>query len=207
MKTNTELMEAEKFYHVYNRGIDGCRIFSKHSHYIRFLEKYALLLSPFLDTYAYCLMGNHFHFLVRTKSEKDIFEFAPHLAKNKIGKVFSTQFGHFFNGYSQHFSLDIGRTGKLFEKPFRRKEVDNTDYFQKLIYYIHSNPKKHGMRNDFENYMYSSFDSHLDTRATKLQRETVLNWFEEKENYKNFHSKEQDLKEIEHLKIEFEDDF
>ena len=55
--------------------------------------------------------------------------------------------------------------------------------------------------------MYSSFDSHLDTRATKLQRETVLNWFEEKENYKIFHSKEQDLKDIAHLKIEFEDDF
>ncbi len=207
MKTNTALMEAEKFYHVYNRGIDGCRIFSKHKHCLRFLEKCDFHLSPFLETYAYCLMGNHFHLLVRTKSEKEVFEFAPHLAKKKIGHVFSSQFAHLFNGYSQYFSVDIGRTGKLFDHPFRRKEVDSSDYFQKLVYYIHSNPKKHGIREDFENHVYSSYEEHLDTRATKLQREAVLSWFEARENYKTFHSKDQDLKEIAHLKIEFEDDF
>jgi REP element-mobilizing transposase RayT len=152
-------------------------------------------------------MGNHFHLLVRTKSEKEIFEFAPYLSKKKIAHVLASQFGHLCNGYSQYFSRNIDRTGGLFENPFRRKEVDNAAYFQQLIYYIHSNPKKHGIRNDFENYLYSSYDAHLDTRNTKLKRETVLNWFNEKDNYKDFHSKEQDLKEIEHLKIEFDDDF
>jgi REP element-mobilizing transposase RayT len=207
MKKDTQPMEAEKFYHVYNRGIDGCRIFTKHEHYIKFLEKCKHHLSPFVDTYAYCLMGNHFHLLVRTKSEKEIFEFAPYLSKKKIAHVLASQFGHLCNGYSQYFSRNIDRTGGLFENPFRRKEVDNAAYFQQLIYYIHSNPKKHGIRNDFENYLYSSYDAHLDTRNTKLKRETVLNWFNEKDNYKDFHSKEQDLKEIEHLKIEFDDDF
>jgi len=57
--------EEGKFYHVYNRSIDRKPMFLKEDNYQFFLRKYNQYLLPVLDTYAYCLLGNHFHLLVR----------------------------------------------------------------------------------------------------------------------------------------------
>jgi putative transposase len=61
MKSFTEPMEPEKFYHIYNRVINGCDIFLGEYNYRKFLEKYALHTNNILTTYAYCLLKNHFH--------------------------------------------------------------------------------------------------------------------------------------------------
>jgi hypothetical protein len=60
-------LEPNNFYHIYNRGVNGTQLFYKKDNYYYFLEKYAQYLSAYLDTYAYCLLGNHFHLLVKVK--------------------------------------------------------------------------------------------------------------------------------------------
>ena len=60
-------LEIGKYYHIYNRGINGCNLFYEEKNYYYFLEKYAHYMSGVLDTFAYCLMPNHFHLLVRVK--------------------------------------------------------------------------------------------------------------------------------------------
>lgn len=72
MKKNTDPLEPGTFYHIYNRGINGTSIFFEHKNYKFFLEKYAKHITHVADTYAYCLLKNHFHFLIKTKSEEDI---------------------------------------------------------------------------------------------------------------------------------------
>ena len=65
-------LEFGKYYHIYNRGINKCDIFKESSNFIHFLTLYSKYISLIADTYAWVLMKNHFHFLVRIKNEKEI---------------------------------------------------------------------------------------------------------------------------------------
>ncbi len=75
MKKNIELLEPDRIYHIYNRGINGENIFKEERNYRYFLEKYAQYIEPIADTFAYCLLKNHFHIAIRTKSEAEIIDF------------------------------------------------------------------------------------------------------------------------------------
>ena len=59
--------EEGRFYHIYNRAVDKKPLFKNLDNYEFFLKKYDQYLSPVIDTYAYCLLGNHFHLMVRVK--------------------------------------------------------------------------------------------------------------------------------------------
>ena len=71
-----------KFYHIYNRGINSCDIFTETANYEYFLGLYDKYISSIADTYAWVLMKNHFHLLVRVKDEEEI---APMVVLNPIG--------------------------------------------------------------------------------------------------------------------------
>jgi len=72
MKTNIEPLQVDSYYHIYNRGINGENIFKEERNYDYFLQKYTQFVSPIAETYSYCLMKNHFHLLVKTRSESEI---------------------------------------------------------------------------------------------------------------------------------------
>ena len=191
MKANTKPLMPECYYHVYNRGINGGSLFKKEKHYDYFLSKYMYHVSPFANTFAYCLLGNHFHFLIQVKTEKEIQDRISEVYPGKevlsISKFISNQFAHMFNGYSQSFNKEMKRTGGLFESPFRRIEVSDDEYFSRLIAYIHQNPQKHKIVSDFKIYPYSSYNVHLSVTDTYLERAEVLGWFGGREQYENFH--------------------
>jgi putative transposase len=75
MKKNIELLEPGCVYHIYNRGINGENIFKEERNYSYFLTKYAQYIEPIANTFAYCLLKNHFHIAIRTKSEAEIIDF------------------------------------------------------------------------------------------------------------------------------------
>lgn len=191
MKANISQLLPGNFYHIYNRGINAEIIFKKDTHYQLFLNKYIKHVWPYVDTFAYCLMSNHFHLLVRIKTEEEIINSSLQqypMKKNEFyDKFISRQFSHLFNGYTQVINNECKRTGGLFESPYRRIEVSNHRYFTQLIGYIHQNPQKHGFVSDFREYHYSSYQSHLFNKATKLKRDEVLSWFGGKEDYLKFH--------------------
>ncbi|AFM05056.1 hypothetical protein Fleli_2700 [Bernardetia litoralis DSM 6794] len=204
-------LEAGKMYHIYNRGIDGTSIFKTDENYKHFLRLYDEHCSCIVDTYAYCLLGNHFHFLVRIKEILPTYgDLYPEFLQDKVNKkaaqivVPSRQFSHFFNAYAQGFNKYLRpiRTGTLFQRPFKRIEVDNASYFSNLVSYIHRNPKKHGFEDDFKIYPYSSYNSHLSDKATRLDRKEVLEWFGNKNEYTLFHKEEIDEVLIEDWIIE-----
>src|SRR5258705_12983778 len=68
-------VEEESFYHVYNRTVDRKPMFKNRGNYEYFLKQYDKYLSPVIDTYAYCLLGNHFHLLIRILDLKDLTTF------------------------------------------------------------------------------------------------------------------------------------
>ncbi len=65
MKTNIKPLQVSTTYPIYNRGINGDSIFQEGKNYFYFLRLYAKYIPPIAKTYAYCLLGNHFHFLIK----------------------------------------------------------------------------------------------------------------------------------------------
>jgi len=185
--TKTPLLPGH-WYHIYNRGINGERLFFEEENYAYFLKLMVRYLVNSVEVYAYCLLSNHFHLLVRVLEELDK---PPHLA-----------FSHFFNSYAQSFNKRYNRTGSLFERPFHRKLIESERYRAQLVYYIHWNPLHHGFHEDFRDYLYSSYQSILSTSPTHLKRNEVLDWFGGKEGFVEYHQKELDFEEIKEYIVE-----
>ena len=64
--------EENIYYHIYNRSIDGLQLFKDKEDYQKFLVKYDKYLRPYMDLIAYCLIPNHFHFLVKVKPVQEV---------------------------------------------------------------------------------------------------------------------------------------
>ena len=62
----------EPYYHIYNRGVNRENIFIEERNYVYFLGLYAKYIEPVAETFSYCLLRNHFHALVKVKSEEEI---------------------------------------------------------------------------------------------------------------------------------------
>ncbi len=205
MKANIPPLFPEQYYHIYNRGINGEDIFREEKNYFYFLEKYAKHVEPVAQTYAYCLLKNHFHLLVSIRTEDKIRNHFPEKSKDSIDKLVSQQFSHLFNGYAQGINKTYIRTGGLFETPFRRIHIDQDAYFCQVLFYIHANPQKHGFVKDFREYPYSSFHIYESRKSTKLMREDGLNWFGGVNEFRKFHDQRNLVfKENENFAIEFD---
>lgn len=149
-----EPLLPDKVYHIYNHANGNENLFRTKENYRYFLEKYAAYILPIAETYAYCLMPNHFHLMVRVRSEEVLLAFfKDKLLRSSLQgfdqgealrQLVSAQFSHLFNAYSKAYNKLYGRMGSLFVPRFKRKLVDGDSYFAQLIAYIHLNPVRHG---------------------------------------------------------------
>ncbi|MDP2453577.1 MULTISPECIES: transposase [unclassified Kaistella] len=187
-------IESDRFYHIYNRGINGELNFKTKRNYLFFLNKIKDNLLNVCDIYAYCLMPNHFHLLVRIKSDSELENLVKVLNLDKVDglhapqHVFSKQFSNIFNSYSQAFNKENNRHGALIESPFKRKLISSEDYLRQCIIYIYQNP----ISEDFKDYPYSSYKTVISNSFTSLKRDEVIELFEDKENFRFCHKKETD---------------
>jgi putative transposase len=205
------------YYHIYNRGNNRENIFVERRNYPYFLKLYAKHIQPIAETYAYCLLPNHFHFAIRTYTEEEqeayyhqngsISKIEP-FSKNdaKVDSISKTEptlplfklqqpsraFNNMFIAYARAFNKATNRTGVLFETPFGRKIVDNERYFMALITYIHRNPQKHSLIPDFRNWEWSSYSTILSSQPTKVKRDDVLAWYNDRTQFAKTHLAEVD---------------
>ncbi len=185
-----------KFYHIYNRGINSESLFKETSNYEHFLRLFEKYIDPVAETFAWCLMPNHFHFLIRIRE----FSNPDRVSESFLVKNPSLAFSHLFNAYAQAFNKRFKRTGSLFETPFKRKSINDSNYFKELVFYIHNNPVKHGFCHDLIDYPWSSYMTLISFHPTKLQREKVVGWFDSKTKFGAFH-------QVKHEEINIEDLF
>ncbi len=171
-------LEPETFYHIYNRGNGGENIFREPRNYHYFLTLYHKYIPRVADTFAYCLLKNHFHLLVRVKSAELLKGVEP-----------SQRFSNWFNAYARAYNNLYKRNGSLFQRPFRRKPVLTESYLLALVHYIHRNPVKHGFVQDFREWEYSSFPLLNSNKPTFLQRADVLEWFGTRAEFDQSHTR------------------
>ncbi|OIO88334.1 MAG: hypothetical protein COW33_05610 [Anaerolineae bacterium CG17_big_fil_post_rev_8_21_14_2_50_57_27] len=200
----------DTYYHIYNRGINRENIFVQERNYAHFLNLYSKYIEPIADTFAYCLLRNHFHVLVRTKSEEETLKVftddirrrrqrspatrdlnqaqKPLGSENERIQYPSKKFSDFFNAYAKAINAAYGRTGSLFQHPFGRVMVTNDIQFFRVVAYIHQNPQKHKFVDDFREWKYSSYGVILSEKPTRLKRDSVLDWFGDKKQYTDLHA-------------------
>jgi putative transposase len=220
------MLETGKYYHIFNRGNNREDIFKEEKNYAYFLKLYEHHIEPVALTYAYCLMRNHFHLLVKIREQKHLpgYKHPPGLQDlegveqisydgpireqehlpgfRNLEGVRTTNpsraFSNLFNAYTKSINKMYGRTGSLFEKNFRRIEVDSDQYFARLVHYIHFNPQKHGFSDDYRGYPNSSYQIVLADDDTIVQRKKVIDWFGGKNDFAEYHSNVSSEQEIKH---------
>lgn len=148
-------LEPEKYYHIYNRGINSCNLFNNEHDYEYFEKLIVRYLSSISDIYAYAIMSNHFHFVIKFHFE--------------IAKPPHQYFSNLFNAYTKAFNIWNKRHGSLFERPFRRKLLNDEFYLKNAIHYVNYNPAKHGLVKDITKYKYASF-----SRLASTERSNIL---------------------------------
>jgi putative transposase len=166
-------------YHIYNRGNNREDLFISRRDYLEFLYLVQRYVLPCVDLYAFCLMRNHFHMLLRIKTEPewrlkqlltvDAQPFQPFEPSRRLGDC--------FNAYAKRVNLRIDRVGSLFQKPYRRKCADSYAYLAGATRYIHRNPEMHGFVDDFREWPWSSYGLIVGQHESPICRDEVAAWF------------------------------
>lgn len=197
-----------EFYHIYNRGTDKRVIFMDSEDYERFVslmfvcnsDRHIVFRdiptglpyvfergSTLVDIGAYCLMPNHFHFLIREKIEGGTTKFMSKL----------------LTSYSMYFNKKYKRTGGLFEGCFKAKHANSDNYLKYLFAYIHLNPvklidpkwKEYGIKDRkmakeyLAGYSYSSYMEYLGVlrEEGKIINKTAFpEYFDEPKDFEGF---------------------
>jgi len=212
-----ERLEHGNYYHIFYCGNNGENLFRENRDYEHFLRLHDKYLEPVADTFAWVLMKNHFHFLVRVKEEGEIGFYFPLNADRSADadrlqvttdlSAFNEpdsgrkpnptkHFSHLFNAYARYFNIKYKRKGSLFIRPFKRKNVNNERYFKQLVVYIHNNPVHHGFVEHPVDYPWSSYLTCISVKSTKLKRDTVIGWFDDVANFKAVHEGKVDFIKI-----------
>lgn len=140
-------------YHVMMRGVNHQIIFEHPKDYTRFLNLLNQMvhptdelnhpLPPNCSIYAYCLMPNHVHILLKEENE---------LLSSVIKRISAA--------YALFYNKKYERVGHLFQDRFKSEPVNDESYFFTLIRYIHQNPVAAGLSADVDSYPWSSWQEY-----------------------------------------------
>jgi len=193
-------LQEGKYYHIYHRGVNKGDIYFSPEDYYKFIDRYIYYLFLAADTYAYCLLPNHFHLLIRIRTaEEQLRLYNRCKSKYSVGLFHgdeyghfksysaSSQIGHFLNSYTRHVNTKHQRNGVLFDGKFKRIEIENESYLTYLICYIHRNPIHHRFVDDYESYPYSSYNDLINEEKNFLNRKKVLEYLGGKKNFLSAH--------------------
>ncbi len=133
--------QEDTFYHVLNRGNEQCAIFRDDRDREGFVERLGRCSERFsLRVYAYVLMGNHFHLLVRT-GEANL----------------STAIQWLGVSYSTWHNARHRRSGHLFQGRFKSFLIAEDAYLYRLLLYIHRNPLRAKVVERLADWPWSSY--------------------------------------------------
>lgn len=132
-------------YHIMMRGINRQNIFEDEEDCERFIQA----LKQYKEKcgykiYAYCLMGNHLHILMKVGNEP-----LEQIMRRICGS------------YVYWYNWKYGRIGNLFQDRFKSEPVENDIYFLTVMRYIHQNPIKAGISAKVEDYKWSSYSEYI----------------------------------------------
>lgn len=156
------------------RGIDKKDIFLNSRDYEKFIEiiRNAQDKSRF-SIFAYCLMTNHVHILLKTNLE----EIGDSIRRIAVS-------------YAQYHNIKNGRTGHLFQNRFKSEAVNSENYFLTVVRYIHLNPLKAGLVKNLIDYKWSSYNEYISNEIILIEPKIILNYFKDMNSFIEYHHEE-----------------
>ena len=146
-------------------------------------------------------MPNHFHLIVKTKTELDILNAYNQQKRlkpnNSVYMILSSRFSNLFNSYAQAYNHENKRNGSLFFNRFKRKIVLEEMYLVKLIHYLHYNPVEAGLTKNIEDWKFSSYKAFVGDSKTLIAKNEVIKLFESRANFIYCHKTEPTLSGLE----------
>ena len=115
------MIEKDLIYHLYNKGNNGQQIFFSRDNYLFFLAKVRKYLYPYCDILAYCLMPNHFHFLIYANANS----IKSKTHGNRDVNIFSKNLRILLSSYTQAINKQERRTGSLFQQNTKLKPLND----------------------------------------------------------------------------------
>ncbi len=164
--------EPSQIYHVYNRGNNKQPIFFTDANYFYFLNKIKNEWKQYADILCYCLMPNHFHFMLIPNEQG-----CQHIilaGKETHMQNLSKTIGKTLSSYTKAINLHNNITGNLFQKKTKSKlltepdrsndSFSNHDYVLTCFHYIHQNSLKAKLVKDLTEWLYSSYPDYYNQR-------------------------------------------
>lgn len=216
------IFTSGEIYHIFNRSIAGQPIFKglkdyeriidvinfyrfekqplRYSHFRRLADplrdqyiKLHFSKDPMLEILAFCIMPNHFHFLIKPKSNRSISDFMRNIQ----------------NSYSKYYNTKYQRTGSLFQFMFKAVRVETDEQLLHVSRYIHLNPVTAYLIDieGLQKYLWSSFSDYSDSVARPfIDASTILAFFKSSKKYREFVFNQveyqRELDKIKHLTLE-----
>lgn len=207
------IFQNERFYHVFNRGVNKQSIFTNGNDYARFLDilLYYQIQGPkpsfstqkrfklidymhnpkLIDVVSYCFMPNHFHLLLKQNIDNGVHE----IMRKTL------------NSYTKYYNTRHNRVGHLFQGEFKAVSVENEEQLLHLSRYIHLNPYVDGLIKYLEAFSFSSYPEFIGTRSRQTcTPDAILSFFKSPQAYKAFVADHQDyaktLAQIKHATFE-----
>jgi putative transposase len=185
------VFENNKYYHIYNRGVDKRVVFKSKIDYFHFFElminvnqeesigsiykikqndgkNTKVKTENLVEIISYSLLPNHYHLLLKQVKDNGISKFM-----HKVG-----------TGHTNHFNMKEKRSGSLFQGPFKSIYVDNEDYLDYLSAYINGNSEIHGISKAVD-YAYSGYKYFLEGKKV-FSYDKLFSSFNDVEEYKKY---------------------
>ena len=204
-----EKLQPNCSYHIFNHANGFENIFTVDDNYRFYLDKYQQYILPIAETYAYCLLPNHFHLVVRIRRREVLeevflnfkstnFSKFPNFGKvensgkveitdNIIEQFISKQFANLFSCYTQSFNKVNKRRGSLFLKNFRREPIENKAYFLNAVIYTHRNPVHHAFCDRYTDWSYTSFCEIKERNSHMIEVDKLLRMFGGRDSFIDLH--------------------
>ena len=162
--TSTMPIEQGNIYHIYNHAVGAEKNFQKGQECRRIITDLEKRMPAVSEIYAYCIMSNHMHLMLKVTAEPP---------------EFSKALGDVLNAYAKWYNTLNHRMGSIFVKPFKRRIVISSDDLTWLPWYIHRNPLHHHLTTDWQAFPWSSFRFYLEpqTAPSFLNTSFLLNQY------------------------------
>jgi len=194
--------ECGNFFHFYTRAnAKEDKLFFERDNYLYFLRQFTKYLNPVFITICYCLIPNHYHFLIKVRNQNKIFEYQKKQNYKFAGQELKQneflvrQIINFHISYSKAINKKYHRKGSLFQERPKTKPVLEINYLLRLSRYIHRNPLKQKVVDNLADWEFSSFPDYTNLRNWKIpDKRFLLANYESLVDFLEFtHSNDDDL--------------
>ena len=164
-------LAPNEFYHIYNRGNNKQKIFFNDDNYIFFLKKVRDQLYPVCKIISYCLMPNHFHFIIMA-TDQSVVERSSFGGKPM--QEFPYKLGILLSSYAQAINKQNKTTGSLFQQKTKTKILveligqTRENYLVNCFHYLHKNPIVSNLVKELGQWPYSSYPDYAGIRNGTL---------------------------------------